>query len=113
MGQYGPVPKRADKRLGHRTKAENAVTRLEGAAAAPPELGFDAHPLAADWYESLKDGPEAQFYTPAMCQRARLTAEGLSNYLRSGKRSSMLYQALQTGALACSGGSVYSPDAGS
>jgi hypothetical protein len=68
---------------------------VEGAAVEPPELGFAVHPLAAAWYDALKGGPEARYYTPATWQRARLAAEELSRYLYAEKRSPTMHAAIQ------------------
>ena len=95
MGARGPVPKPPDKRHGHRSKAENATTRVTGAAAEPPPLGLDVPDVVADWYAALSQGPEARFYTPALWQRARVAAVMLAGVLRSGRPSSQMYAALQ------------------
>lgn len=96
MGARGPVGKRSDQRHGHRTKAEQAkITKIQGAAATQPELGLEVHSLVADWYAALAEGPEAQFYTPAMWQRARIVARMLDGVLTSGRPSSQMYAALQ------------------
>ncbi len=97
MGARGPVPKRLDKRHGHLSRAQReGVTRVHGAAGKAPALGFEAHPLAADWFAALAHGAEAQFYTPALWQRARIVAVMLSKLLESGRPSSQMYAALQT-----------------
>ncbi len=72
------------------------MTRVHGAAGKAPALGFEAHPLAADWFAALAHGAEAQFYTPALWQRARIVAVMLSKLLESGRPSSQMYAALQT-----------------
>ena len=95
MGARGPVPKPPDKRHGHRSKAENATTRVTGAAAEPPLLDLDVPDVVADWYAALSQGPEARFYTPALWQRARVAAVMLAGVLRSGRPSSQMYAALQ------------------
>lgn len=96
MGSRGPVPKRSDHLHGHRSKADKArVDKVEGAATSIPELGFDAHPIVADWYAALADGPEAQFYSPAMWHRARVVARMLSGVLEAGRPSAQMYSALQ------------------
>jgi len=96
MGARGPVPKRLDKRHGHLSRVQREiVTRVHGAALKAPALGFDAHPLAADWFAALSNGTEAQFYTPALWQRARIVAVMLSKLLESGRPSSQMYSALQ------------------
>ena len=90
----GPPPKRSDQR--RRRNAPNIpISKVEGAAASQPELGMDVHPVVADWYAALSQGPEAQFYTPAMWQRARIVARMLSGVLEAGRPSSQMYAALQ------------------
>lgn len=90
----GPPPKRSDQR--RRRNAQTVpITKIEGAAASQPELGIDVHSLVADWYAALAVGPEAQFYTPAMWQRARIVARMLDGVLTSGRPSSQMYAALQ------------------
>jgi hypothetical protein len=96
MGVRGPVPKRSDHLHGHRSKADlSRVAKVDGAAVVVPELGFEAHQLVVDWFASLADGAEAQFYTPAMWQRARIVAEMLSRLLSSSRPSAQLYTAIQ------------------
>lgn len=94
MGTRGPIPKRADQRR-RTNKPDIDVAKVVGGAPAP-ELGFEAHPLAASWYAALSEGPEAQFYTAAIWQRARVVADMLSQLLHSGRRSSQMYAAIQS-----------------
>lgn len=70
------------------------MEKVAGAAPAP-DLGFEAHALAVSWFEALKDGPEAKFYTAAMWQRARVVADMLSRLLLSARPSSQMYAAIQ------------------
>jgi hypothetical protein len=96
MGSRGPVPKRTDHLHGHRSKSDKArVDKVTGAAAESPALGIEVHPLVADWFAALSDGPEAAYYTPAMWQRARIVAKMLSGVLEAGRPSSQMYAALQ------------------
>jgi len=96
MGARGPVPKRLDKRHGHLSRVQReSVTRVHGAALKAPVLGFEAHPLAADWYASLAEGAESAYYTPTLWQRARIVAVMLTKLLESGRPSSQMYAALQ------------------
>jgi len=88
------VPKRSDQRR-RRNAPRFGLDKVEGAAVSAPVLGFDAHPLAESWYAALAVGAEAQYYTPAMWQRARIVAKMLSQVLESAKPSSMMYVALQ------------------
>jgi hypothetical protein len=91
----GPVPKRSDQRR-RRNKPAIDISKVDGAAAEAPDLGIEVHPIVADWYAALSLGPEAQFYTPAMWQRARIVARMLSGVLESGRPSSQMYAALQS-----------------
>lgn len=91
----GPVPKRSEHRR-RRNAPARPIAQVGGAAAEVPALDVEGvHPLAVSWFEALADGAEAQFYTPAMWQRARIVAVMLSDLLRSAKRSSMMYAAIQ------------------
>lgn len=91
----GPAPKRSDQRR-RRNKPAIDISKVEGAAAEAPELGLEVHALVADWYAALSLGPEAQFYTPAMWQRARIVARMLDGVITSGRPSSQMYAALQS-----------------
>lgn len=90
----GPPPKRSDQRR-RRNAPAIPIEKVEGAAASQPELGLEVHPLVADWYAALSLGPEAQFYTPAMWQRARIVARMLDGVITAGRPSSQMYAALQ------------------
>lgn len=90
----GPVPKRSDQRR-RRNKPAIDITKVDGAAAAAPELDLEVSSIVADWYGALSLGPEARFYTPAMWQRARIVAKMLDGVLTSGRPSSQMYAALQ------------------
>lgn len=90
----GPVPKRSDQRR-RRNAPAIPIEKVAGAASSQPELGIEVHGLVADWYAALAQGPEAQFYTPAMWQRARIVARMLDGVLTSGRPSSQMYAALQ------------------
>jgi len=91
----GPAPKRSDQRR-RRNKPTMPISKVEGAALSQPVLGLEVHPLVADWYAALADGPEAQFYTPAMWQRARIVARMLDGVITAGRPSSQMYAALQS-----------------
>lgn len=63
MGERGPVPKRADAKAGHRTKAELEVdVAPTGAAAEQPAPPDHWHPYAKAWYASLLDSGQSYFY---------------------------------------------------
>lgn len=78
-----PVPKRASQRLGHRTKAEQAQTKVikaSGKVAVPPPAK-DWHPMARDWYLSLADSAQSQHFEPSDWQAARLVAVEITRML--------------------------------
>lgn len=88
MGARGPVGKRSEERMGHRSKEEKeSVTKaLSGAPAELPELPEpDAlwHPIASDWYLSLRSSGQAQFYEPSDWAVARYAADLMSRVLQS------------------------------
>lgn len=91
----GPPPKRSDQRR-RRNAPAIPIEKVDGAAAAQPDLGITVNAIVADWYAALALGPEARYYTPAMWQRARIVAQMLSGVLDSGRPSSQMYAALQT-----------------
>lgn len=56
------------------------------------------HPLARDWYRSLAESAQAQFYEPSDWQTARVLTELLSRSLRSGRVTAALVERWQVGA---------------
>lgn len=99
----GPIPKRSDQKLGHRTEAEKAaVTKVVAQPSGPvrPELGIEGvHELAADWYEGLRRSAQAEFFQPSDWAQARIWTELLSRTLKQGERpSAVLIAAWSSGA---------------
>lgn len=88
MGARGPVGKRSEERMGHRSKEEkDSVTKApSGAPVDLPDLP-DAdplwHPIAADWYLSLRESGQAAFYQPSDWAVARYAADLMSKVLMS------------------------------
>jgi hypothetical protein len=74
--------------MGHRSKEEkDSVTKApSGAPVDLPDLP-DAdplwHPIAADWYLSLRESGQAAFYQPSDWAVARYAAELMSKVLMS------------------------------
>lgn len=96
MGTRGPAPKREGQRR-RRNKPDTPVEHVAGAGAPePPPLDLpNAHHLAVDLYDALRNSAEAAYLTPAAWQRARVSALVLSQQLASGKPSAVMYSALQ------------------
>jgi len=88
MGARGPIGKRSEERMGHRSKEEKgSVTKApSGPPVDLPELP-DAdplwHPIAADWYLSLRESGQAAFYQPSDWAVARYAADLMSKVLMS------------------------------
>ncbi|WP_456341341.1 phage terminase small subunit [Streptomyces tendae] len=88
MGARGPIGKRSEERMGHRSKEEkDSITKApSGPPTDLPDLP-DAdplwHPIAADWYLSLRDSGQAAFYQPSDWAVARYAADLMSKVLLS------------------------------
>jgi hypothetical protein len=90
----GPPPKRSDQRR-RRNKVNVDRVELDEVVSVPALDIEDAHPLAVDFYESLRTSGQARYYEPSDWQRARIMAWSLSQMLNSGRPSAMLLAALQ------------------
>lgn len=99
MGVRGPVPKRSDKRHGHRSLADREVTR--SIVATPPPLvpvgDADWHPIAARWFASLADSGQSEFYEASDWAHAEFVAEAMSRNLANGRFSAQLFAAVLSG----------------
>jgi hypothetical protein len=91
MGARGPVPKRSTER--RRRNKSSAVETVESIVSTveAPAANSRWHPIAKDWFESLKTSGQSQFYEPSDWQAARYVAEVMSRNLRQTKFSSILF----------------------
>lgn len=90
MGTRGPIPKRTEERRRvNKDDGPGLVTAPSGAPADLPDLP-DAdpmwHPIAADWYLSLRESGQAAFYQPSDWAVARYAAELMSRVLDCSER---------------------------
>ncbi|MFE6815246.1 hypothetical protein [Streptomyces sp. NPDC057677] len=90
MGARGPIGKRSEERMGHRSKQEkSSITKApsEPPADLPdlPEPDPLWHPIATDWYLSLQESGQAAFYQPSDWAVARYAAELMSRGLSSDR----------------------------
>lgn len=97
MGARGPVGKRSTQRHGHRTKAEQATVDTSAPGAADvvvPEADDEWHPVARDWYLSLRKSGQQVFFQPSDWATARYVAEAMSRNLAGGRFSAQLFAAV-------------------
>jgi hypothetical protein len=94
---HGPVPKPASQRR-RRNKESQATTAPTSPAAPPaPEPDPDWHPVAVDWFRSLSESGQVQFFEPSDWQVARYVAEVMSRNLNAGSRlSAELFKAVMS-----------------
>jgi hypothetical protein len=90
MGARGPIGKRSEELMGHRSKEERAaVTKAPGAAVVPvPDPDESWHPIARRWYESLAESGQSRFYEPSDWAAAQYAAEAMTRNLNAGQRFS-------------------------
>jgi hypothetical protein len=92
-GTRGPVPKRSTERRRRNAASQVEVVKIEGLGKVPvPDPDPTWHPIALDWYRSLAESGQSQFYEPSDWQAARYVAEVLSRNLKQGRKfSSVLF----------------------
>lgn len=90
----GPPPKREDQRRRRNKNPDGltTVTAAGGKRGELPRVSPHWHPLMKDWFRSLKESGQSQFYEASDWQTARLLAEVMSQELNSGEpvKASML-----------------------
>jgi hypothetical protein len=101
MGARGPIPKRSEERMGHRSKEEKQ-SRTRAPAGPPldlpdlPEPDEHWHDIATDWYLSLRESGQAVFYQPSDWAMARYAAHVMSQVLLSERANGQLVAALNS-----------------
>ena len=60
-----------------------------------PDPGW--HPTARDWFLSLKDSGQSEWYEPSDLATARYVAEAMSRNLESSRFSAQLFAAVMSG----------------
>lgn len=83
MGDRGPVPKRENERRRRNKKPppKKGKTSTPNTGAKPPTADKDWHPLARNWYDSLKKSGQSEFYEPSDWMMAFMVAESISRDL--------------------------------
>jgi hypothetical protein len=89
MGVTGPIPKRSEER--RRRNKDDGPDLVQAPSAPPaelpdlPEPDPNWHEIATDWYLSLRESGQAQFYQPSDWAVARYAAELMSRGLSSDR----------------------------
>lgn len=89
MGARGPIGKKNEAKMGHRTKAELAGTEVVNLDEIDDELIQQArsgqipgqdnwHPVAKHWYDSLPTSGQSIYYQPSDWAIAYMLAESIS-----------------------------------
>jgi hypothetical protein len=93
MGTRGPVGKRSQELMGHRTKAQRQATGTVKASGRVPVPAPDGewHPIARSWYQSLRKSGQSQFFEPSDWQAARFVAEVMTKNLNAERFSAHLF----------------------
>ena len=81
MGRSGPPPKRSSER--RRRNKESKADKLEVAGTVKPlDPDEEWHPIARQWFESLLESGQREFYEPSDWSLAYLIAESISRDLK-------------------------------
>lgn len=96
-GKGGPVPKRSSQRRRRNKESKPQKVTAPVTAVDQPPVNGKWHPTAKAWYKSLAESGQAQFFEPSDWQAAKILAGELSIYLRSTKRSAMMFAHIWTG----------------
>ncbi|MGX1254206.1 hypothetical protein OIE75_29815 [Streptomyces sp. NBC_01723] len=87
MGTRGPIPERTEaRRRRNKDDGPELVQAPSGAPAEVPDLPESDplwHPIATDWYLSLRQSGQAAFYEPSDWAVARYAADLMSKVLLS------------------------------
>lgn len=94
----GPVPKRSDQRR-RRNKADGVETvkAPSGVGIRTPAPDPEWHPIAREWFRSLAESGQAQFYERSDWATARYVGEAMSRNLLAGRFSAQLFAAVMSG----------------
>lgn len=95
----GPVPKRSDQRRRRNTDAKGPVVKAKTAAKPPAKGSADPnwHHIATEWFNSLAESGQSQFYEASDWALAKLTAEMMDRLLRQGEKpSAVMFTAIQS-----------------
>lgn len=91
-GPRGPVPKRSSERRRQNKESQPEIVKPIAAKVDQPAPSGEWHPIAHDWYTSLAESGQAQFFEPSDWHYARYVADVMSRNLnQSAKFSAVLF----------------------
>jgi len=97
-GRGGPVPKRSSERRRRNKESKPQVVPIKGIGPVPvPPADPNWHELAREWYASLAQSGQSQFYEPSDWAAARVLAAVMSKNLKQTKFSSVLFATVWAG----------------
>jgi hypothetical protein len=84
VGERGPVPKRSNQRLGHRSKAEKAdVTHVAvDDEVRGPDLPAEHSETAVRFWEALRRSGQARFFQPSDWAAAELAVLAIDSFVQ-------------------------------
>lgn len=92
----GPVPKRADQRRRRNKSQTEVVSAPSTSRTHAPDPNPDWHPVAQQWFRSLAESGQHQFYEESDWATARYVAEAMHRNLDSGRFSGQLFAAVMS-----------------
>jgi hypothetical protein len=94
----GPVAKRSTERRRRNKESQVETVKVTvGAVVEIPKPNAQWHPTAKNWYLSLAESGQAQFYEPSDWWTAQYVADAMSRNLKSGaKFSAMLFASVMS-----------------
>lgn len=98
-GTRGPVPKRSSERRRQNKESKVETVRPPATRVDQPAAEERWHPIARDWYESLAESGQAQFFEPSDWHYARYVADVLSRNLKQRAKFSAVLFASVTSAM--------------
>ena len=104
MGTHGPIPKRSEER--RRRNKDDGPELVQAPSGPPsdlpdlPEPDGSWHPVATEWYLSLRESGQAVFYQPSDCAMARYAAELMSRGLMEDRPPNGQYVAALNSVMA-------------
>ena len=104
MGTHGPIPKRSEER--RRRNKDDGPELVQAPSGPPsdlpelPEPDGSWHPVATEWYLSLRESGQAAFYQPSDWAMARYAAELMSRGLMGDRPPNGQYVAALNSVMA-------------